>query len=92
MSKYFKLNPSMKIVEGANVHTKKKSSFDLKTFFIRTLTIVFFVSTLAITVLSFFSNILFFENIITGLFIVGCLLLIKSKGEEMTKITRVSKN
>ena len=46
---------------------------------------------IAITILSYYSESIYFTNIIVGLSIVGLILLIKTTSEQKTSIKRVKK-
>jgi hypothetical protein len=47
---------------------------------------------IAITVLAYFSEAIYFRNIILGLFIVGLVIFIKAVGDQQTSIKRIKKN
>lgn len=42
--------------------------------------------------MAYFSEEVLFENLLTGLFIVGCLIFIKGKSDEKSDIKRIKRN
>jgi hypothetical protein len=92
--KTIKLHPA-----ASNSNTKlsgnaryKGQSYKLRTFLVRLLIILCLAVVSGITIMAFFSDEVLFENLLTGLFIVGCLLFIKAISDEKTDVRGVKRN
>lgn len=92
MSKYLKLYPpvSMNRQRETNKFVFRRSNF--KMLLNRLLVILALVAVIFITIQAFYTGSVFFQNILTGLFIIGCVLFIIAMGEDKTRVTRITKN
>lgn len=92
MSKYIKLHPLVIANQNRNSNKSVFREFSPITFMVRILIIMAFLAVAFITVKAFFFESVFFSNILVGLFIIGCLLFVKSFGEQKTVIKKVKNN
>jgi hypothetical protein len=94
MFKYIKLHPAATIRTEAlpKGSSHKGRSFHWKNFLKRVLIILCLAVVSGITIMAFFSDEILFENLLTGLFIVGCVLFLKGISNEKTNIQRTKRN
>lgn len=72
-----------RLSENSNI---KGQSFSWKVFFMKLLIILCLAVVSVITIMAYFTSEVLFEYLLTGLFIVGCLLFIKGTQNEETDV------
>jgi hypothetical protein len=91
MPKSIKINQYIKVEERAATYSKE--TFRVNSITTKSVIANFFsglltLGIIAITILSYYSEIIYFTNIILGLSIVGLTMLIKKISEQKTSIKR----